>query len=135
MHFVDTNVLLYALSTDPAEADKAQRAAEVLRQRDLALSVQVLQECYVQATRTTAPVRLDHDQAVAFLRTLRRYPVAPTSIELMDTALEIKARWQVGYWDAAIIAAARMLGCDTLLTEDLQHGRVFDGVRVVNPFL
>jgi predicted nucleic acid-binding protein len=135
MRFVDTNILLYALSTDPAEVDKAERAAEVLRQRDLALSVQVLQECYVQATRAGAPVRLDHDQAVAFLRTLRRFPVAPITIELMDIALEIRARWRVSYWDAAIVAAARMLGCDMLLTEDLQHGQVFDGVRVVNPFL
>ena len=53
MRFVDTNILLYAISRDRAEQGKAKRANDILTERDLALSVQVLQEFYVQATRTS----------------------------------------------------------------------------------
>lgn len=61
--FVDTNVLLYAVSTVPAERKKAERARSLLDRDDLSLSVQVLQEFYVQATRATKPARLSHEQA------------------------------------------------------------------------
>ncbi|WP_218033383.1 PIN domain-containing protein [Mycobacterium botniense] len=64
MRFIDTNVLLYAISRDPDEQHKAKRANEILTARDLALSVQVLQEFYVQATRTSRPDALTHQQAV-----------------------------------------------------------------------
>jgi predicted nucleic acid-binding protein len=134
MRFVDTNVLLYAISAAPSEADKADRARTLLRQRDLALSVQVLQEFYAQATRPTAPTRLGHDEATAFLGPLRRYPIQPGTLELFEAALAIRARRQISYWDAAIVAAAKLLGCDELLTEDLQDGLDIDGVLVVDPF-
>ena len=52
----------------------------------------------------------------------------------MKQALAAARRWQVSYWDAAIIEAARMLDCDELMTEDLNAGQAFDGVMVVNPF-
>ena len=64
MRFVDTNVLLYAISRDPAERAKAARANEILAEGDVGLSVQVLQEFYVQATRASKPVRLTHEQAM-----------------------------------------------------------------------
>ena len=57
MQFVDTNILLYAISRDPAEQDKAKRANEILSGADLGLSVQVLQEFYVQATRAAGRTR------------------------------------------------------------------------------
>ena len=56
------------------------------------------------------------------------------SVALMGAALVAARRWQVSYWDAAIIEAARMLDCDELMTEDLNAGQAFDGVTVVNPF-
>jgi len=135
MRFVDTNVLLYAISSDPAEATKADRAVALLNEPDLALSVQVLQEFYVQATRPTAPVRMTHDEAVAVIATLLRFPVQETTVPLVQLALATRARWQISYWDAAIVAAARLLGCENLYSEDLQHNQDFDGVRVVNPFV
>jgi predicted nucleic acid-binding protein len=55
VRFIDTNVLLYAISRDPAEQDKAKHANDILAERDLALSVQVLQEFYVRATRASRP--------------------------------------------------------------------------------
>jgi len=55
MRFADTNILLYAISSDPREAGKADRAVALLARRDIGLSVQVLQEFYVQATRRNSP--------------------------------------------------------------------------------
>ncbi len=134
MRFVDTNVLLYSVSTHPAEADKAAAAVDVLAAEDLCLSVQVLQEFYVQSTRVTRSDPLSHDDAVAFIDTWQRFRVQDMSVALMRQALVAAKRWQVSYWDAAIIEAARMLDCDELMTEDLNAGQVFDGVTVVNPF-
>ena len=134
MRFVDTNVLLYSVSTHPAEANKAAVAVELLADEGLCLSVQVLQEFYVQATRVTRCDPLPHDDAVAFVETWQRFRVQEMSVALMRDALVAARRWRVSYWDAAIIEAARMLDCSELLTEDLNPGQVFDGVTVVNPF-
>ncbi len=135
MRFVDTNVLLYALSSRPDEAGKAARAAAILAGPALALSVQVLQEFYVQATRPSSADPLSHEDAVAFMATLERFPVQAMTVELVRAALGARVRWQLNYWDATIVEAARALGCRDLLSEDLQHGQDLDGVRVVNPFL
>lgn len=134
MRFVDTNILLYAVSTSPAEATKFERAVALLNEPDLALSVQVLQEFYVQATRSSRPSALNHDEATSLIRAWTRFPVQPVTFEIVSAALDAKVRWRVSYWDAAIIEAARALRCDVLLSEDLKHGQSFDGVRVINPF-
>jgi len=134
VRFVDTNVLLYAASTAEDEREKALRARDLLEAEDLALSVQVLQEFYVQATRPTRPQRLSHEQAAGLVEAFLRFPVQDTTVALVRAALETAARFSVSYWDAAIIEAARGLGCATLLTEDLADGTDYGGVRVVNPF-
>jgi len=134
VRFVDTNVLLYAASTAEDEREKALRARDLLESEDLALSVQVLQEFYVQATRPTRPQRLSHEQAAGLVEAFLRFPVQDTTVALVRAALETAARFSVSYWDAAIIEAARGLGCATLLTEDLADGTDYGGVRVVNPF-
>jgi predicted nucleic acid-binding protein len=134
MRFVDTNVLLYAVSRESGERRKAQIALEILQAHDLALSVQVLQEFFVQATRTTKKDRIDHQAAASLIEACLRFPVQPTTVSLMQAALETRDRFGVSYWDAAIIAAARALSCHTLLTEDLSDGHDYDGVRVENPF-
>jgi predicted nucleic acid-binding protein len=134
MRFVDTNVLLYAVSTDPAEARKAAVARELLEADDLALSVQVLQEFYVQATREGRPGRLTHEQATLLIESLLRFPAQDTTVALLRGALELKRRHHLSYWDASTLEAARQLGCATVLSEDLAHGRDYGGVRVVNPF-
>jgi len=134
VRFVDTNVLLYAASTAEDEREKALRARDLLESEDLALSVQVLQEFYVQATRPTRPQRLSHEQAAGLVEAFLRFPVQDITVALVRAALETAARFSVSYWDAAIIEAARGLGCATLLTEDLADGTDYGGVRVVNPF-
>lgn len=132
--FFDTNILIYSISRDPAEAEKRERALDLLQRDDGALSIQVLQEFYTQATRPTRANRLTHRDAVDLIRAWTRFPVQAMTLTILDAALEIKAAHRYSYWDSAIIAAARALGCRELYTEDMSHGREVDGVLIVNPF-
>jgi predicted nucleic acid-binding protein len=134
VQFVDTDILLYAISRDRQEQDKATRANDILAARDVALSIQVLQEFYVQATRKSRTDRLTHEQAVKLVESFLRFPVAHTSADVMLAAMATRDRFGICYWDAAIIEAARSLGCDVLLSEDLSDGEDYGGVRVENPF-
>ena len=134
MRFVDTNVLVYAASTDARDQHKSSFARTLLKQRDLALSVQVLQEFYVQVTRATRSDRLSHDDAVSLMLTWQRFRVQDLTLGIVMNATTAAARWQISYWDAAILESARAAGCDTVLSEDLQHGQNFGGVQVLNPF-
>jgi predicted nucleic acid-binding protein len=134
VRFVDTNVLLYAISRDPEEQEKAERANDILAARDAALSVQVLQEFYVQATRDSRPDRLSHEQAASLVESFLRFPVQEITTALMLAALATRRRFGISYWDAAIIEAGRAVGCDVVLSEDLGDGSDYAGVRVENPF-
>jgi len=134
VQFVDTNVLLYAISRAPEELDKARIADSLLAGRDLALSVQVLQEFYVQATRPTRSDALTHRQALDLVIAFSRFPVPATTLALATAAMATRDRFGLSYWDAAIIEAARSLGCDRVLSEDLGEGQDYDGVLVTNPF-
>jgi predicted nucleic acid-binding protein len=134
VRFVDTSVLLYAISRDPAEQDKAKCASDILTERDLALSVQVLQEFYVQSTRASRPDAIGHQQAVRLIESFRRFPVRDITDEIMMAALGARQRFQLSYLDAAIIEASRALGCTHVLSEDLNDGQDYGGVRVTNPF-
>ena len=135
MRFVDTNVLLYAVSTDLVEQGKAERANAILAARDLALSVQVLQEFYAQATRQSRVDPLTHAQASRLVESFMRFPVQETTTAVMLAALATGERFGISYWDAAILEAARALGCPVVLSEDLSDGQDYAGVRVENPFL
>ena len=134
MHFVDTNVLLYAVSTASEERVKSEIALGILHQPDLALSVQVLQEFYVQATHRRRAQRLTHDQAVALVESWLRFRVQEMTVDLLRNALATRARWDLSFWDAAIVEGARKAGCSVVLSEDLQDRMDFAGVRVENPF-
>lgn len=134
MRFADTNVLLYAISRDPDERRKAARAEELLSSRDVGLSVQVLQEFYVQAIRDHRQDRLTHEQASALVDSFRRFPVQETTVAVVLSAMRTRQRYVISYWDAAILEAARELGCDVVLSEDLNDGQDYAGVRVENPF-
>jgi predicted nucleic acid-binding protein len=134
VRFVDTNVLLYTISRDPAEQEKAKRANDILTERDLALSVQVLQEFYVQATRSSRPDAIAHQQAVLLIESFRRFPVQDVTSAILMAALDARQRFQLSYWDAAIIEAARAIGCAEVLSEDLNDGQDYAGIRVTNPF-
>lgn len=132
--FVDTNILLYAAGNAPSERVKSATARQVLKDEDLALSAQVLQEFYWVATRPHK-LGLTHEEAVAFIDVWKMFPVLAISVGIVEEALFLCQDLRISYWDAAILAAARHLNCNTLYSEDFSHGTTYSGVKVVNPFL
>jgi predicted nucleic acid-binding protein len=134
VQFVDTNILLYANSSDPADEDKAAIADALLHKTDIALSVQVLQEFYWQATRVNRRWRMSHDEAQGLIESWLRFKVQDVTLEILKAALNSSQRYKISYWDAAIIEAARTLGCSRIYSEDLNDGQNYAGVIVTNPF-
>ena len=134
MTFVDTNLLLYAISTHSEEAGKTRTAKTILSDPNITLSVQVLQEFYVQATRPTRTDPLTHQEATALIQYWLRHRIVPITVQVMLDALDIKKRYQTSYWDAAILAAAAVAGCTKLLSEDLNPGQNYASILVINPF-
>jgi predicted nucleic acid-binding protein len=131
--FLDSNVLLYALSDAPAEAAKQSRAAELIRTLDFGTSYQVLMETWVTATRKFArPVPAK--RVAAFLERLTVFPCVAGTPALFHQAFLLSQRYQVHPYDAAILAAAAELGATTVYSEDLNHGQSYGGVKVINPF-
>jgi len=135
MTFLDTNILLYTISHGSTDQAKVEKARKILRRDDLALSVQVLQEFYVQATRPTRTQPLSHGDATALISLWLRFTVVDISVSVVQTALYLKNRYQISYWDAAILAAATSIGCTELLSEDINPGQAYDAVHVIDPFL
>ncbi|MCB1864830.1 MAG: PIN domain-containing protein [Chromatiales bacterium] len=131
--FLDTNILLYAISSAPAEQAKRTTARALLAAGDWGVSVQVLQEFYVNATRGPHPA-MNHADATAVVEQFMQRPLVVTDPALMRTALMVKDRYQLAYWDAAIVAAAQQLAATVLYSEDLNAGQDYAGVTVVNPF-
>lgn len=132
--FLDTNVLLYSIGTNPADERKRLCAIALLDRTDCVLSVQVLQEFYVQATRAGRDDRLAHDLAIDLIRVWRRFPVVDNTVALLEDGLNIRKRTNFSLWDCLILAAAKFAQCAELYSEDLSDGRNVDGVRILNPF-
>ena len=135
MTFLDTNILLYAVTAAPEEEKKLSIARSILRHDHLSLSVQVLQEFYVQATRASRPDPLSHDEACALIGLWLRFHVVPLTVSVLQNALKLKSLYPISYWDAAIVSAASAAKCNILFSEDLSHGQDYGGVKVINPFL
>jgi len=98
-------------------------------------STQVAGEFFSVAKSSKRQFQLSTNKAAEFVKVWLNFPTAVIGSSTVLRAFEIQTRFQVNYWDATIIAAARELGCQTIYTEDLAHGQDYDGVRVVNPFL
>lgn len=96
--------------------------------------MQVLQEFYVQATRVSRPDAIGHRQAVLLVESFRRFQVQDITSGIVLAALDARQRFQLSYWDAAIIEASRAAGCPHVLSEDLSDGQDYGGVQVTNPF-
>ena len=134
MPFVDTNILVYAVSAAPEDEGKRRRSLELLARRDMVLSVQVLQEFYVQATRPSRTGALRHDEAVAVIESLQRFPVQAITLEVMRLALSFRQRFGLSYWDSAVLAGVGLSGCDLVYSEDLSSEQDYDGLQVSDPF-
>jgi predicted nucleic acid-binding protein len=132
--FVDTNVLVYAADESKRDERKTRIARELLRQRDLYLSVQVLNEFTVNA-RHRSKLDFTPQQEQEWLSRWLLFPVSEITVETFLAAQLIHSRYQISHWDSLILASAREADCRVVYTEDLSHGQDFDGVKVINPFL
>jgi predicted nucleic acid-binding protein len=134
--FFDTNVLVYLFDADDEvkkELARARFEAEASVGRVL-LSTQVLQEFYVSVTRKLS-VPLAPETAEAIVRDLSLLPVVAIDAEKILAAIHRSRMLTLSFWDALIIEAALAGGADLLLTEDMQHGRIIESLRIENPFL
>lgn len=131
--FVDTNVLLYAAGGRAQALEKHTRALEVLTM-EFGLSAQVLAEFYCNAIRK-GPRPLAPEVAKQWVVNLAKKPCLAVDDSLVRSGIDFSQRYQISYWDGAIIAAAERLGATTLYTEDLSDGQTYGSVKVVNPFL
>jgi len=131
--FADTNIFLYAGSKDPADAAKKRISRELISTEDIGLSAQVMQE-FIAAASSKKRLGIGASEAKATLAALLAFPVVPITPALVIRAWEVKTRYQISYWDAAIIAAAEELGCEIIYSEDLNDGQNYDGITVRNPF-
>lgn len=134
--FVDSNVLVYR--HDIVNPEKQARAAAWMeylwRSRQGRLSMQVLQEFYVNVTQKLKP-GLDRASARQEIRDLTAWrPLLISSFTLL-AAWELQDQYRLSWWDSLIVATAQAGGCSLLLTEDLQHGQDFAGLRVTSPFV
>ncbi|MGYP001609472534 len=135
--FVDTNVLVY--DRDERDALKHDRArawmTALWQQPGLGVvSGQVLSEFHWTVTRKLTP-GLDDEQARRYIRTLFAWEFVAVDQAVISEAWSVQDRFGFSFWDALVVAAARIGGCRVLLTEDLQDGQDLDGVLVVNPFI
>ncbi|HDI60613.1 MAG TPA: PIN domain-containing protein [Desulfobacteraceae bacterium] len=132
--FVDTNILIYAHDIEAGPRHK--KALELVRglweKGGGVISVQVLQEFYVNITRKV-PAPLPRPLARSLVETYACWPlVTPDPADLLK-ASEIEERYRLSFWDAMIVAAAVKARAATLWTEDLSHESLIEGIRVVNP--
>jgi predicted nucleic acid-binding protein len=127
--FFDTNVLVYLASGDAKKADLAEAAIA----KGGAISVQVLNELANVARRK---MQMSWDETHAYLDMLRDLlTVHPLTVVTHETGLRLAERHGLSIYDAMIAASALQAGCDTLWSEDMQHGMALDdGLRIVNPF-
>ena len=134
-HFVDTNVLIYAY--DVSAGVKHQQARELLsslwKEENGCLSVQVLQEFYVVATKKmTRP--LSSQMASQIIADLGVWRLHSPQVHDVLNAIELQQRYQISFWDAMIVNSALTLDCAILWSEDLNHLQTYQQVRVQNPF-
>ncbi len=132
--FVDTNILVYAHDRDAGRKHRVARE----RVRDLwlsdrypAISVQVLQELFVNLRRRDVPL----SEARDIISDYSAWRVAETTVALCLQAADEVERWQVSFWDGLILAAARTMGATILWSEDLNAGQNYGGIQVVNPLV
>ena len=135
LQFLDTNVLIYA--HDRSAGNKHLRAKELVqdlwKSGEGCLSIQILQEFYVNVTRKVAKP-MAPETAAQILADLSAWQVHRPGVEDVLDVIRLQARYQLSFWDAMIVASALQLGCPTIWSEDLNPGKVYDQTQVLNPF-
>jgi predicted nucleic acid-binding protein len=135
--FLDTNILVYALG--PHDVEKSTIAnlllLEGIATRQGTISYQVVQE-FLNLALGKFNMPITADTAAGYVHdVVGGLQVIAWSLDLMESGLTIAARYRFSWYDSLIVAAALASGCETLYTEDLQHGQRIEGLTVVNPFL
>ena len=132
--FVDTNIVIYALTQgpDPRHAMAQTILQQLLAEERVCLSTQVLQETFVTLVRKAS---VSVESALSDLDDLAKWPVFQVDVTSIQEAGKLVQTSRISFWDALMVVAARRMGAPVLYTEDLNHGQVIVGVRVVNPFL
>jgi predicted nucleic acid-binding protein len=131
--FFDTNVLVYAAVGTGKDKRKRELALELVESEDFGASAQVLQEFFVTVVKK-AVRPLSALQTLAWIEQLTAFPCQAIDHQLVRIAIEQSERYVISYWDAAILAAAESLGAHTVYSEDLNDGKRYGQVRVINPF-
>jgi predicted nucleic acid-binding protein len=136
LEFVDTNILVYAHDLSAGEKYECARSLlELLwESKTGCLSIQVLQEFYI-TTSVKIKIPLPSETAADLISALAEWRVHRPEVKDILRAIEIQHRHQISFWDAMVVCSASALGCDILWSDDLDNGQVYEGVRVVNPFL
>jgi len=134
MVFFDTNILLYAGSNDSEDKEKKGIASELIGSLDFSISSQVIQE-FISNALGKKSLGLGESNITALLASLDEEQVVPVTLDLIRRSVAIRHRFGISHWDSTIIAAAHELRCQTLYSEDLNHGQDYDGMKVINPFL
>lgn len=130
--FLDTNVLVYAVSGSDEEAVKRERALKLLDE-DFGTSAQVLQEFYVTVVKKIE-VPLSPEKTLEWIEQFNAFPCLAIDSALVKIAIETSERYRISYWDGAIISAAQIMGVSTVFSEDLNHLQHYGSVQVINPF-
>ena len=133
--FVDTNILVYAHDLDAG--NKHDQAAEIVSQlwesRNGVLSTQVLQEFYVTLTRKVSST-LSKLEARKLVQKYSHWHLVLNDPSIIIQASEIAESNNISFWDALIVSAAYSQNVPTILTEDLNHGQIIEGIFIKNPF-
>ena len=132
MDFIDTNILIYA--NDSRDKKKQKTCVEIvsvaLRSRQGTISTQVLSEyANVALTKLKQPPKVIRRQ-IELLSTL---PLIAQTPQLIIRAVEIKELYGLSFWDASIVAAAESGRCDRILSEDMNDGQIYCGMKMTNP--
>ena len=131
--FLDTNVLVYAMAGRKNELRKHEIAIDMFRRSGFGLSGQVLAE-FASVIDRKFRDHVSLPELDRWIDMLSRFPVIPVDAPLVQAGILYARRYQITYYDAAIVAAAERLGAPVLYTEDLNHGQVYGSVKVINPF-
>ena len=133
--FIDTNVLIYAHNIDAKAKHEIAKAVlrDLWRERTGILSMQVLQEFYVNVTRKI-PSPLSKDSARSVVNTYSIWCMETTPAEI-SAAFGIEDESRIGFWDALIVSSAAKSGATRILSEDLSAGQRIAGVLIENPFV
>ena len=133
LHFLDTNVLVYAAAGKQDDPRKHTIATKLIVDGNFAVSSQVLGEFY-GTVRYPQDEMLSVSEAQGWINRLTPFSKMDTSPGLISSAAFIKERFKIQFWDASLIAAAERLGLGILYSEDMSHGQKYGSVKVINPF-